>query len=478
MNMRFKNTLFLLLILLSTNYSYTQEYFDDLGPEFHKKKRQEFRSLMPANSVAFIFTSPIMKRSNDTDYMYHQDPNFYYLTGWREPHGVLVIFKDAQFDSDGSYNEIMYVRERNEYREMWDGRRLGIKGAKKMSFDRVKLRSEFIENTIPIENFSNILNTNIRDDVRDFKDDKYDLFDIQNKFQEIVSKKESDILGDLNKQFFSSSINQIMSKLRQTKDPLEIELLTKAIRISALAQIEVMRAIHNDMTEREVQGIHEFIYRKYGAAHEGYNSIVGAGGNACVLHYVTNEDMDIKDKLILMDVGAEYRGYTADVTRTIPVNGKFNNEQKIIYDLVYKSQEEAIKEAIIGNSFNDIYLKSYDIIAKGLIDLGIIDDYREARKYYPHGVSHHIGLDVHDPGSRDLMENMVITVEPGIYIPENSNTDPKWWNIGVRIEDDILITNSGPVNLSIDAPRRSDEIEVIMAQDSPINQLVLPDINN
>ena len=433
---------------------------------------------MPANSVAFIFTSPIMKRSNDTDYMYHQDPNFYYLTGWREPHGVLVIFKDDQFDSDGSYNEIMYVRERNEYREMWDGIRLGIKGAKKMSFDRVKLRSEFIENTIPIENFSNILNTNIRDDVRDFKDDKYDLFDIQNKFQEIVSKKESDILGDLNKQFFSSSINQIMSKLRQTKDPQEIELLTKAIRISALAQIEVMRAIHNDMTEREVQGIHEFIYRKYGAAHEGYNSIVGAGGNACVLHYVTNEDMDIKDKLILMDVGAEYRGYTADVTRTIPVNGKFNNEQKIIYDLVYKSQEEAIKEAIIGNSFNDIYLKSYDIIAKGLIDLGIINDYREARKYYPHGVSHHIGLDVHDPGSRDLMENMVITVEPGIYIPENSNTDPKWWNIGVRIEDDILITNSGPVNLSIDAPRRSDEIEVIMAQDSPINQLVLPDINN
>lgn len=478
MNMRFKNTLFLLLILSSTNYSYTQEYFDDLGPEFHKKKRQEFRSLMPANSVAFIFTSPIMKRSNDTDYMYHQDPNFYYLTGWREPHGVLVIFKDDQFDSDGSYNEIMYVRERNEYREMWDGRRLGIKGAKKMSFDRVKLRSEFIENTIPVENFSNILNTNIRDDVRDFKDDKYDLFDIQNKFQEIVSKKESDILGDLNKQFFSSSINQIMSELRQTKDPLEIDLLTKAIRISALAQIEVMRAIHNDMTEREVQGIHEFIYRKYGAAHEGYNSIVGAGGNACVLHYVTNEDMDIKDKLILMDVGAEYRGYTADVTRTIPVNGKFNNEQKIIYDLVYKSQEEAIKEAIIGNSFNDIYLKSYDIIAKGLIDLGIINDYREARKYYPHGVSHHIGLDVHDPGSRDLMENMVITVEPGIYIPENSNTDPKWWNIGVRIEDDILITNSGPVNLSIDAPRRSDEIEVIMAQDSPINQLVLPDINN
>ena len=477
--MRFKNTLFLLLIFSSSSILSGQQYIDDLGPEFHKKKRQEFRDQMPQNSIAFFFTAPIMKRSNDTDFMYHQDPNFYYLSGWREPHGVLVIFKDDQQDDNGLFNETLYVREKNEYREMWDGRRLGLQGAKKMGFDRVKLRSNFITDPIHIQRFSNVLNMDVRDDVRDFKNDKYDLYDIQNKFLDIISDKEKlSGLGDIKKEFKYISVNNIMSSLRQTKDSLEIKLLTKAIKISSLAQIEVMKAIHGEMTEREVQGIHEFIYRKYGAAHEGYNSIVGAGANSCILHYVTNEDINIDNELILMDLGAEYRGYTADVTRTIPVNGKFSPEQKEIYDLVYESQEEAIKKAIIGNTFNDIYVESLEIISKGLIKLGIINDAKEARKYYPHGVSHHIGLDVHDPGSRTLEKNMVITVEPGIYIPENSDCDPKWWNIGVRIEDDILITDTEPINLSVDAPRSSNEIEKIMKLDSPINQLILPDIND
>ena len=477
--MKFKNTLFLLLTFLSNNILSSQQYIDDLGPEFHEKKRQEFRNQMPSNSIAFFFTSPIMKRSNDTDFMYHQDPNFYYLTGWKEPHGVLVIFKDNQQDNNGFFNEILFVRERNEYREMWDGRRLGLRGAKKMGFDRVMLRSDFIKNSFKIDNFSNVLSMDIRDDVRDFKDDKFDLYNLQNKFLEIINDKESpDNLGDLKKEFNNISVNNIMSNLRQTKDSLEIKLLTKAIKISSLAQIEVMKAIHGDMTEREVQGIHEFIYRKYGAAHEGYNSIVGAGANSCILHYITNESIDIDNQLILMDLGAEYRGYTADVTRTIPANGKFSPEQKEIYDLVYESQEAAIKKAVIGNTFNDIYLESIEIISNGLIKLGIITDAKDARKYYPHGVSHHIGLDVHDPGSRTLEKNMVITVEPGIYIPENSDCDPKWWNIGVRIEDDILITGTDPINLSEDAPRLSNEIEKLMEQDSPINQLELPNIDD
>jgi Xaa-Pro aminopeptidase len=147
--MRFKNTLFLLLIFSSSSILSGQQYIDDLGPEFHKKKRQEFREQMPQNSIAFFFTAPIMKRSNDTDFMYHQDPNFYYLSGWREPHGVLVIFKDDQQDDNGLFNETLYVREKNEYREMWDGRRLGLQGAKKMGFDRVKLRSNFIKDPYP-----------------------------------------------------------------------------------------------------------------------------------------------------------------------------------------------------------------------------------------------------------------------------------------------------------------------------------------
>ena len=336
-----------------------------------------------------------------------------------------------------------------------------------------------LKKKISIKNFSNVLSMDIRDDVRDFKDDKFDLYNIQRNFIEIINQnKTSNNINDQKQEFKNLSVDRIMSELRQVKDPEEIKLLTKAIKISALAQIEVMKAINNDMTEREVQGIHEFIYRKYGAAHEGYNSIVGSGSNSCILHYVTNEAIDIDNQLILMDLGAEYRGYTADVTRTIPVNGKFSKEQKEIYDLVYKSQEEAIKKAVIGNTFTDIYLESFEIISEGLIKLGIIKEQKEARKYYPHGVSHHIGLDVHDPGSRTLQKDMVITVEPGIYIPENSDCDPKWWNIGVRIEDDILITESDPINLSIDAPRRSSEIEEIMKLESPINKLVLPKIEN
>jgi Xaa-Pro aminopeptidase len=268
-----------------------------------------------------------------------------------------------------------------------------------------------------------------------------------------------------------------MKSLRQTKDKEEIELLRKAVKISAFAQVEVMKAIHNEMTEREVQGIHEYIYKKYGAAHQGYNSIVGSGGNSCVLHYVTNDNNNIKNQLILMDVGAEYRGYTADVTRTIPVNGKFSNEQKEIYNLVYQAQEEGIRMSKIGNSFTDINKASYKIISEGLLSLGIINNSRDTSKYFPHGVSHHIGLDVHDPGDRVLSENMVITVEPGIYIPSGSDCDPKWWNIGVRIEDDILITKNGPINLSSDAPRKIEVIEELMKQKSLLGEFKLPIIN-
>ena len=148
-NLVFKKSLFYNYFFNSILSS--QQYIDDLGPEFHEKKRQEFRNQMPTNSIAFFFTSPIMKRSNDTDYMYHQDPNFYYLTGWKEPHGVLVIFKDDQQDNNGFFNEMLFVRERNEYREMWDGRRLGLRGAKKMGFDRVKLRSDFMKNCFKID---------------------------------------------------------------------------------------------------------------------------------------------------------------------------------------------------------------------------------------------------------------------------------------------------------------------------------------
>ena len=178
-----------------------------------------------------------------------------------------------------------------------------------------------------------------------------------------------------------------------------------------------------------------------------------------------------------MDLGAEFYGYTADVTRTIPANGVFSPEQKALYQIVYDSQEAAINAAQVGRSFGFIYQLSYEIVAKGLLELGIISEPSEAKKYYPHGLSHHIGLDVHDPGNYgELQANMVITVEPGIYIPENSPCDPKWWNIGIRIEDDILITPTGPVNLSRGGPRDWEGIESLMREESVLKDFILPEI--
>jgi Xaa-Pro aminopeptidase len=245
-----------------------------------------------------------------------------------------------------------------------------------------------------------------------------------------------------------------------------------------MGQREIMKAMHPGMSETEIQGVHEFVYKKYGSEFEGYPSIVGAGNNGCVLHYVENSKIKVENELVLMDLGAEYHGYTADVTRTIPANGKFSPEQKLIYDLVYDAQEAGIAAATIGSSFRSTDVIARKVIYEGLIKLGIADSNDNAAKFFPHGLGHHIGLDVHDPGLYNLIENnMVITIEPGIYIPIGSDCDKKWWGIAVRIEDDILITPNGPVNLSAEAPRRSDEIEALMREKSVFDTFSLPNLD-
>jgi Xaa-Pro aminopeptidase len=274
------------------------------------------------------------------------------------------------------------------------------------------------------------------------------------------------------------SLASYMADLREIKTNEEIDLLRKAVAISCIAQNEVMKAIHPNMSETEVYGIHEYVFKKYGAMFEGYPGIVGVGNNGCVLHYIQNDKQQLGEELILMDLGAEYYGYTADVTRTIPVNGKFTKEQKAIYNLVLEAQEQAFKACKPGNKIRITTEISREVIATGLVDLGLIKDKSEVSKYFPHGVSHHIGLDVHDPGNYELFEeNMTLTVEPGIYIPIGSECDKKWWGIGVRIEDDILITKNGYELLSNKAPRTVKEIEALMRQSSPLSDLKLPDLD-
>jgi len=456
---------------------------DYLSADFHKGRRDALRAKLPDNSVAVFFASPIRNRSNDVDFIYHQDPDLYYLTGYNEPHAVLLVFKNMQTDKTGNeYNEIFFVQTRNAQAEQWTGRRLGSAGAQeKLGILNSFNNTDFKAYDVDFEKFDKILFYEFKNDVRDNARDESDLYSLIQQFKSKVGYGiEANSLGAEPKKnnLDLRGLNTIMGELRGIKTKDELDLLRKAVFISAVGQAEVMKAMHPGMTEAEVQGIHEFVFKKYGSEYEGYPSIVGAGNNGCILHYIENTEIDIQsDQMILMDLGAEYHGYTADVTRTIPIDGKFSKEEKAIYDLVYQAQEEAIQMAKPGVSMAEMGNLAKDIINKGLAKLGIIENETTRHPYYPHGLSHHIGLDVHDKGPRGpLQENMVITVEPGIYIPKGSKCDPKWWGIAVRIEDDILITKDGSELLSGFAPRKSEDIEALMKQSSPLAQFTLPDL--
>ena len=514
---------------------------DYLSADFHKERRQAVREMMPPNSVAVLFANAVRNRANDVDYIYHQDPDFYYLTGYNEPNAVLVIFSDDQKDQDGnSYHEMLYVQERDPKAEQWNGKRLGKEGAKeKLGFNVTFNGSEFLKSNIDFKSFDNVLFFDFKNDFRDTSENA-DLFDLVKSFKEKANYpadydgtkqqlysmiKSTDIANSANvaqtlgrylnrddnlkndellsgfvgasndelrseikdkvslklsaNNLDSSKLGEIMAKLRETKSEEEMVLLKKAIEISAVGQVEVMKAMHPNMSETEIQGVHEYVYKKYGAEYEGYPSIVGGGNNGCILHYIENNKPKVgDDDLVLMDLGAEYHGYTADVTRTIPANGKFTPEQKQIYDIVYNAQEAGIKASVIDAPFQAPGRAASKVVTAGLMKLGIIDKEEDARIYFPHGTSHYLGLDVHDKGTyRPFKANTVITVEPGIYIPEGSDCDKKWWGIAVRIEDDILITANGPINLSEGAPRTTEAIEAMMKQPSPLDNFELPQLD-
>ena len=460
---------------------------DYLTSEFHKNRREALRANMPKNTVAVFFANAVRNRANDVDYVYHQDPDFYYLTGYKEPNAVLVVFSENQTNSNGeTYNEIIYVQKRNELAEQWTGKRLGIEGAKeKLGFNMAFNGEDFMNNGINFTDFEAVMFDAFKDDYRNSTRDNADLFDLIQAFKSQINYTETNVItnNQMNVELKQNTntiqekkvtvdnktLSRLMAGLREVKTDDEMVLLTKAVRISAMGQREIMKAMHVGMSEAEIQGIHEYVYKKYGSEYEGYPSIVGAGNNGCVLHYIENSKMKVDNDLVLMDLGAEYHGYTADVTRTIPANGKFNPEQKLIYDLVYKAQEAGIAFSVIGNNLRTPDDAARKVVNEGLIALGIAKNDDAARRYFPHGTSHHIGLDVHDTNLGGSFEpNMVITVEPGIYIPEGSPCDKKWWGIAVRIEDDVLITKNGPVVLSAEAPRKSEAIESLMKETSPL----------
>jgi Xaa-Pro aminopeptidase len=432
---------------------------DLLSPSFHEGRREALRTLMPDSSVAVFFAAPVRNYANDVDYPYHPDPDLYYLTGLREPNAMLILFKEKQKIDTLFTDEILFVQDRNPKEEAWTGRRLGPEGAKeKLGLHTVLSGKSFRDMDPGWVKYRKLFYFPITEQTADNPDDPADLSDLVKRF-----KKQTANCGNTDQQ----RLNEFMAMLRQVKQPEEMVLLRKAIDISSEAHIELMRAMQADMTEYQVQAMIEYEFRRRGAESIGYPSICGAGENTCVLHYITNRRPMEKNNLIVVDAGAEYHGYTADITRTLPAGGVFSPEQKQIYDIVLEAQEAGIRECRKGNEFRAPHKAAVKVVKKKLMELGIIQKEEDYVKYFFHGTSHYLGLDVHDAGLYgNLAVGNVITVEPGIYIPEGSPCDPKWWNIGVRIEDDVLITAGEPDVLSGKIPKTTEAIEKTMAEKS------------
>ncbi len=475
---------FAFLSLASIGFSQNPDLPTDfLTKDFHTGRREKLRESMPANSVSVFFASAVRNRANDVDYSYHQDPDFFYLTGYREPDAVLFVFKDNQTTASGiKYNEIFFIQPKNALGEMWTGRRLGEAGVKEvLGFQQAFNNSEFKRYNVDFNKFDKILFFDFKNDVRDMPRDSSDLYDLIAQFKVKVNYPDkNNVTLNIEPQknnLDTKGLADLMANLRGIKTKEEIDLVRTAVNISCAGQVEVMKAMKPGMSEREIQGIHEFVFKKYQAEDLGYPSIVGAGHNGCILHYTENYKPNITSKeMILMDLGAEFHGYTADITRTIPINGKFSQEQKQIYELVLKAQEEAMKICKPGTPRQQLTVVCREVINKGLAELGVIKSETEKHMYFPHGVSHHIGLNVHDQGGPNLEENNTVTIEPGIYIPDNSNCDKKWWGIAVRIEDDYLITKDGYELLSASAPRTVKDIEAMMKLPSALDDFILPNL--
>jgi Xaa-Pro aminopeptidase len=456
---------FLTLVLLATAFQSSTPLFaqtkevpdniDRITPNEYHQRRAALLAKMEPNSIAVFKANDPDNRSNDVNYQYRQESNFLYLTGCNEPMSYLVLAPEGvQVDSVTTPREVFFVRPKQRSAA---GESMGIEGAKsELGFQVVLPSSElqsFVKRALAAKK------------ILYYSPSVPDLsYDPLMEKRYILSRE---VKNELQLAFPGLEIKTLLgavAEMRGIKSVVEIALLQKAIDATVAAHIEAMKSCQPGMYEYELQAVIEYCFTKYGAEYTGFPSIVGSGPNSCILHYEANRRQTKNGDVVVMDLGAEYQGYSADVTRTIPVNGTFSPAQKAIYEIVLRAQEEAIKELKPGVPGNASGQKAVEVISDGLVKLGIIKDKSEARRYYLHGISHGIGLDVHDVGifGKPLTPGMVLTVEPGIYIPEGSPCDKEYWNIGIRIEDDVLITENGLRVLSAGAPKTIDEIEALM----------------
>ncbi|MDC0443118.1 aminopeptidase P N-terminal domain-containing protein [Gammaproteobacteria bacterium] len=427
----------------------------------YSERRNKLGSMLPKNSAVVIAGASTQYRNADSSHAFRQDSNFWYLSGFNEAESTLVLLVNEK----NTVQSIAFVPEKDELKEIWDGYRAGPEGAMKDHGFDLAFNNTEIDQRLP------------------------DLLAGHNQVFYPVGKSktlDADIIEWIksakSKDRHSSAIDiaDASSKVgnqRLIKDEDEIKIMKKACQISAEAHVEAMKFVKPGMTEQEMEAFYQYEFSKRGGRFSAYTPIVAGGENACVLHYVENSKPLIDGELLLVDAGCEFELYASDITRTFPINGKFTAPQLAIYEVVLEAQVKSIEAISTNNNVMDAQTISEKVITQGLIDLGILQGSMEElhaagafKDFYMHKIGHWLGIDVHDAG--DYMEDgdfmkfkpgMVTTVEPGIYISSSSNVDDKWKGIGIRIEDDILVTDDGNENLTAFVPSNPQEIEALMA---------------
>jgi Xaa-Pro aminopeptidase len=427
-----------------------------------QKRRATLMSHM-GGGVAILPTAPVRVRNRDVYYPYRADSDFYYLTHFPEPEAVMVLVPGREH---GEY--ILFCRERNPEKETWEGRRAGLEGAREIYG---------ADDAFPIDDIDEILPGLLENRDKVFysmgRDPEFDAH-LMNWVNEVRAKSRNGVHAP--GEFVT--LDHILHEMRLFKGPEEIRLMKRAAKISAQAHRRAMQACQPGMMEYEIEAelLHEF--RKSGSPFPAYPPIVGGGANGCILHYTENNAELKPGDLLLIDAGAEIDGYAADVTRTFPVSGRYSGEQRAIYELVLAAQQAAIEQVRPGKHWNDPHENAVRVLTQGLKDLGLLNgavdghiENGDYKRFYMHRTGHWLGMDVHDVGDyklddtwRLLEPGMVLTVEPGLYIAAAQDIPEGFRNIGVRIEDDVLVTRDGTEVLSRDAPKTVAEIEALMKQ--------------
>lgn len=426
-------------------------------------RRRELMATMEPNSIAIIPAAPQRVRSKDTLYPYKQSTNLSYLCGFPEPNSVIVLIPQRP---QGEF--VLFCRDRDPLREIWDGYRQGPAGA---------VTNFGADDAFPIDDIDDILPALLEGKNRVYYSIGKDLIFDQQMLAWVKEVAEREQNHHLSPNEFVD-LDHLLSEMRLIKSAGEIKLISKAGEISAAAHCRAMQHCCPGRSEFQLQAEIEHEFMSSGATGPAYTSIVGGGKNACILHYIENRDKLRSGDLVLIDAGCEYQNYAADITRTFPVNGKFTAPQAAIYDLVLAAQAAAIESIAPGLPYDLANHAVIRVITQGLLELGLLQGDSETliaagayKAFYMHSVSHWLGMDVHDVGDykidnqwRVYEPGMVLTVEPGIYIaPDNQNVAKKWRGIGVRIEDNVVVTKGGCKVLTAAVPKEREQIEQLMA---------------